>query len=98
MEDGKILDVNDGFVRIMGFPREESIGRTSSELGLWSVNRSEGILNGLRQTGRVQSKQITLQTKAENVLIVNYSAELIEGGGRKRLLTDCKGITVRKPG
>jgi len=96
MEDGKILDVNDGFVRIMGFPREESIGRTSFELGLWSLNNSEGILNELRQTGRVQSKQITLQTKSEKLLIVNYSAELIEVGGRKRLLAVCEDITKRK--
>jgi len=96
MEDGKILDVNDSFVRIMGFTREESIGRTSSELGLWSLNNSEGILNELRQTGRVQSKQITLQTKSEKLLIVNYSAELIEIGGRKRLLSVCEDITERK--
>jgi len=96
MEDGKILDVNDGFVQIMGFSREESIGRTSSELGLWSLNNSEGILNELRQTGRVQSRQITLQTKSEKLLIVNYSAELIEVGGRKRLLAVCEDITERK--
>jgi len=96
MEDGKILDVNDGFVRIMGFSREESIGRTSSELGLWSLNNSEGIVNELRQTGRVQSKQVTLQTKSEKPLIVNYSAELIEVGGRKRLLAVCEDITERK--
>ncbi len=96
MEDGKILDVNDGFIRIMGFSREESIGRTSSELGLWSLNNSESILSELSQNGRVQSKQITLQTKSEKLLIVNYSAELIEVGGRKRLLAVCEDITERK--
>ena len=96
MEDGKILDVNDGFVRVMGFSREESIGRTSSELGLWSLNNSESILSELRQNGRVQSRQITLQTKSEKLLIVNYSAELIEVGGRKCLLAVCEDITERK--
>src|SRR5262249_37895702 len=35
MEDGRLIEVNDSFLRIMGFAREESIGRTSFELGLW---------------------------------------------------------------
>src|SRR5260370_3109575 len=93
MEDGKLLDVNDGFVRIMGFSREESIGRTLSELGLWSLNNREDTLNEFRQAGRVQSKQITLQTKSGKHLVVNYSAELIEVGGRKCLLSVCEDIT-----
>src|SRR5260370_26602467 len=95
MEDGKLLDVNDGFVRIMGFSREESIGRTLSELGLWSLNNREDTLNEFRQAGRVQSKQITLQTKSGKHLVVNYSAELIEVGGRKCLLSVFEAITQR---
>jgi PAS domain S-box-containing protein len=96
MEDGRLLDVNDSFVRIMEFSREESIGRTSSELGLWNLNNREDLLNEIRQTGRVRSKQITLQTKSGKLLVVNYSAELIEVGGRKRLLSVCEDITERK--
>jgi PAS domain S-box-containing protein len=95
MEDGKLLDVNDSYVRIMGFSREESIGRTSSELGLRSPNR-EDILNEFRLTGRVRSRQIALQTRAGKLLIVNYSGELIEVGGRKCLLSVCEDITERK--
>ncbi len=94
-EDGKLLDVNDSYVRIMEFSREESIGRTSSELGLRSPNR-EDILNEFRQTGRVRSRQITLQTRSGKLLIVNYSGELIEVGGRKCLLSVCEDITERK--
>src|SRR5260370_7497333 len=95
MEGGEVLDVKDGFVRIMGFSREESIGRTLSELGLWSLNNREDTLNEFRQAGRVQSKQITLQTKSGKHLVVNYSAELIEVGGRKCLLSVCEDITDR---
>jgi PAS domain S-box-containing protein len=97
MEDGKLLDANDSFVRIMEFSRKESIGRTSSELGLWSgLNDRDDILNEFKQAGRVQSKQITLQTKLGRHLTVNYSAELIEVGGRKCLLSVYEDITERK--
>jgi PAS domain-containing protein len=54
LEDGKLLDVNDSFVRIMGFTRDESIGQTSVELGFWSsLNDREDILSELRQTGHL---------------------------------------------
>jgi PAS domain S-box-containing protein len=97
MEEGKLIDVNDSFIRIMGFSREESIGRTSFELGLWSCpSDRNGVLNEFRQTGRVRSKLIVFQTKCGKHLAVNYSAEFIEVGGRKCLLSVCEDITERK--
>src|SRR5260370_33613616 len=38
MEDGKILDVNDGFMRIRSFSREESMSRTPAALGPGDLN------------------------------------------------------------
>ena len=35
-EDGRIIAVNDAFVRIIGFSENELIGRTSDDLRLWS--------------------------------------------------------------
>jgi len=35
LEDGRFIDVNEAFLRNTGFKREEVIGRTSLELGLW---------------------------------------------------------------
>ncbi len=97
LEDGKLIDVNDSFQRIMGFSREESIGRSSIELGIWCcLADRDDILNELRQAGQVRSKQVPFQTKGGKNLIVNYTAELIEVGGRKCLLSVCEDITERK--
>src|ERR671930_613779 len=35
LDDGRLEAVNDGFVRLSGYAREEAVGRTSDELGLW---------------------------------------------------------------
>ena len=35
LEDGRFIDVNEAFLRVLGFKRQEVIGRTSMELGLW---------------------------------------------------------------
>ncbi len=36
MSDGKYIDVNTAFLRLVGYEREEVIGRTSKELNLWA--------------------------------------------------------------
>jgi PAS domain-containing protein len=35
LEDGKFVDVNDAFLHILGFERDEVIGHTALELGIW---------------------------------------------------------------
>lgn len=96
LEDGKLLDVNDSFVRIMGFSREESIGRTSVELSLWNCSDRDDFLDEFGQAGRVCSRQLTIRTKSDQNLIVNVSSELLEVAGRKCLLSVCEDITERK--
>ncbi|CAD5277149.1 MULTISPECIES: PAS domain S-box protein [unclassified Imperialibacter] len=42
IKTGKLVEVNDGFIDLFGFTREESIGKNSSELGVRDlVNREE---------------------------------------------------------
>ena len=33
--DGLVIDVNDAFLRTLGYAREEAIGRSTVDLGLW---------------------------------------------------------------
>lgn len=97
IEDGKLIEVNDSFLRIMGFCREETLGRTESELGFWRCGSDrDEVLREVRETGRVQAKQATFQTKTGKHMTVNYSAEVIELGGRGRLLSVFEDITERK--
>ncbi len=35
LEDGTLIDVNDGFTRLTGYRRDEVISRSTLELGLW---------------------------------------------------------------
>lgn len=35
VEEGRYIEVNDSFVNLFGYSREESIGRTSTELNIW---------------------------------------------------------------
>lgn len=54
-EDGRLLDVNPAFAESLGYSREELVGRTSRELGIWkSWNDREDMIRRLRQDGVVR--------------------------------------------
>jgi PAS domain S-box-containing protein len=63
--DGVILDVNDVFLRELGFARQEVIGRTPADLGIWS--RPEGpeeMLSAIDQQGAIQGQDIRLRRRS----------------------------------
>lgn len=97
MEDDRIIEVNDSFLRILGHRREECVGKTFAELKVWTnaSDRAE-ILEEVREFSRVRSKETPLQTKTGRQIIVDYSAEVIEIAGDRRLLSVCEDITQRK--
>ena len=45
LNDGRVRDANDAFLNTSGYTREEILGRTPVELGLWvdPAQRDEGI-------------------------------------------------------
>ena len=53
LADGRFVDVNDSFLRLLGRPRQDVVGRTSVELGLWGGGaRSPERLEALHRQGR----------------------------------------------
>jgi PAS domain S-box-containing protein len=49
VEDGRFIDVNPAFLERLGYEREEIIGKTSEEIGLWDAPEGrKWVLKGLR--------------------------------------------------
>lgn len=68
LEDGTILDVNDGFSRLTGYARDESIGATAAGLGLWvDPERRNEAVTALRETGRLSDFEALIRTKSGDV-------------------------------
>jgi len=62
--DGLLLDVNPGFERATGWPREEAVGRTTVGLGLWAdVEARDAMVAGLRATGEVLERSFVFRRK-----------------------------------
>ncbi len=97
LQDGMFLEVNAAYERNSGFTRDELLGRTSIELGMWiSADDRVSIVEEIEKHGSVQEREINLRTKSGNPRVVLWSSEQIKVGGKQCLLTVAQDITERK--
>jgi PAS domain S-box-containing protein len=97
VEEGRFLDVNESFERNLGYCRNEVIGRTALEFGLW-VDEADrtALVEELRRNGRVTNREIQARAKSGKIKYKLCSAEIIQIGGEKCLLAVSEDITERK--
>ncbi|MCA9936828.1 MAG: response regulator, partial [Anaerolineales bacterium] len=97
MEDGRYIEVNEGFLRNTGYQREEVLGRTAQELGVWA-NPGDRLrfVRAIQMQGFVRNFEAEYKTKSGQVGISLISTEMIEIGGEPCLLTVSRDITERK--
>ncbi|RJR16048.1 MAG: PAS domain S-box protein [Nitrospiraceae bacterium] len=97
LEDNRFIEVNDAFLENSGYNREEVIGRESKELHIWTdPAEMERVMGLLREDGIVSNYELSLRTKAGDVITVLWSAELIDIQGSPCVLAVALDITDRK--
>ncbi len=97
LEDGRYIDINDAFVDLFGWSREEAIGRSSVEMGKWiRPEDRQDWSNELKRRGRVANHEIELRNKRGETLNVLFSAETIMLGREPCALVLSIDQTVRK--
>lgn len=97
VEEGRFLEVNDGFEDLYGWDRDEVLGRTAAELGLWiDLSDRDELVEKLDRRGTVRNFETRLRTRAGDELHVLFSAEMIDLQGRRCLVAAVHDITDRK--
>ena len=97
IENGTLLAVNDNWLKTFGWSREEVIGKSVAELGVWAdpVER-EQFIEELRIRGKVRDFQSRHCTKTGKTLDVLVAGETIQLEGKPRLLIAGHDISERK--
>lgn len=97
IKEGVILDVNESFEKISGYPRAELIGRTSRELGFWSQPQQRtAIVEKVLQAGKVDEEEIQFTIKGGEVIHTKVTVRLISFSDNKYLLNIIEDITEKK--
>ncbi|MGA7640591.1 MAG: PAS domain S-box protein, partial [Syntrophobacteraceae bacterium] len=97
LNDNKFVDVNDVFLGLFGYTREELIGQNPLDLGIW-VDPEDRVkmVEILQRHGRVKDFETQFRWKSGEIGNVLFSAEVIEVAGEQYLLGLAHDITERK--
>ena len=94
--DGRYVDLNPAWVEMLGIPREEAIGRTAVELGIFSAQDRERMMEAEAGTGQLNSYELTLNVRGRPPRTVLQSMRATEFDGQPCWLFSVLDITDRK--
>jgi len=94
--DGRYVDVNESFLMMSGYTRNEVIGHTSLELGIWETPevRAE-FMKAVLKNSSVFNAETRFHTKDGTVRTLLSSAERLDIGGEDCVLIASSDITDR---
>jgi PAS domain S-box-containing protein len=98
LSDGCFIDVNPGFERMLGFRREDVIGKTSYEVGIWpesGADQRKAYARKLLQERAVRDYPGHLRTARGTIIDVEASANIVQVHGEELLIAIVRDVTER---
>ncbi|NUM33236.1 MAG: PAS domain S-box protein [Candidatus Brocadiae bacterium] len=93
----QFVDVNQSFLKKLGYTKEEVIGKTVSDLGLFlEEEKQKKALKRLQETKRIYNFELKVKTKSGKILEGLFSGEMIESQGTQYFLSVMTDISDRK--
>ncbi len=97
LRDGALFEVNDAFLTETGFSREEVIGRSTLDLGLWvHAAERDAVFRDVRDRGIIRGREVTVRLRDGRLRTVLLAAELVEIDGEPSILAASLDVTERK--
>lgn len=96
LEEGKLIDVNQTFLKTLGFSREEVIGKTIRTLNIYDNSKLRSSIISNLDNGMSKDFEVTVNKKSGEKVYGLFSAEIIYIGNERCLMTMIVDITERK--
>lgn len=93
LKDGMYIDVNPSFTKLAGCTKEEVIGKTSLELGFFTLKNRDRLIEQLQNNGEVRNLETVLKLKNGSTIHVSMSAGVFNIEDEQYLLTVTRDIT-----
>lgn len=95
--DGRFVEVNHNWEALTGFTREEAIGHTSAELGVWAMPEQRAqLIETLRRDGVVRDFDVTFKHKQGHLYYNQVSASLFQAEGETYMMLAVKDVTAQR--
>jgi len=97
LQSGLFLDVNEAFESLSGYSRDEIIGRTSFELGIWGdyVQRND-LIRQLQSGEPIRNLEASFRRKDGTLITTLLSADKVDYQGQQCSLIMASDISERK--
>ena len=95
-ETGALLEVNDKFCDLFNYSRDEAIGKSTVQLGIYSKERRAIFLDELHKTGEVHGMAAALKAKHGIGVHAHLYSKLIRMKGETFILTILLDFTEQK--
>jgi len=95
LSDGVYLNVNDAFLKMTGYSREEIVGKTTIELGIWTPAQREAFVASIRAAGGLEV-EVPYRTRNGQTLTLALRAERLDLGGVPCLINGATDVTKRR--
>ena len=97
LADGQYIDVNEGFLDLFGYTREEALSNTSLQLQTWAFPEDrDRVVKLLRDQGRALNIEAKFRRKSGESWTGQFSANVIKIAGEQQILVHLQNITERK--
>ncbi|MDC8449886.1 MAG: PAS domain S-box protein [Nitrospira sp.] len=97
LDSGRVVDANDAAYQLFGYCKEEAVGYTTLQMGLWhSAEERARFVERLKRVGSVRNMEVTLRSKSGEIRQCLLSSELIELNGKPCSVTVGDDVTESK--
>lgn len=97
LADNRVFEVNEGFLKITGYPLHEVLGRTIVDLRLWAhIEKRTVIIGDLLRGMPIRGIELEFMRKSGERFTGLYSADLVAINGESCILSSISDISERK--
>ncbi|WP_334159048.1 PAS domain-containing sensor histidine kinase [Oryzomicrobium sp.] len=97
VEDGRFLDMNGSWEALFGYTREEALGKSTYDLGIWiHTEERRELLDKLAKNISVRNQRVHLRRKDGTPFLAELSSSRIELHGERYLLMVARDVTEQE--
>jgi diguanylate cyclase (GGDEF)-like protein/PAS domain S-box-containing protein len=94
IDDSKVIEANDEVLKLLEYDKQEFVGRTLLELGIWiDPNQRTTLIHELKIDGTINGRELTFRSKSGKVVPVLFSASIVKLNGKEYIVSTMKDIS-----